>query len=107
MALLRHHAVTMEIAIRSNVHHDLEPQIGVLERPSDFLPPGRPLEQISLENLTFLCFVETSCCIQCLIPNRMRFTEEESRQDLRLRFRIVFNKAHLGLEASFKLQGRQ
>ena len=54
LALLRHHPMTMQIAVRSDVHDNFESQISIFERAAHLLPARGSFRQISSEQILSL-----------------------------------------------------
>ena len=74
----------VQIAIRSNIHNDLEPKIAILEGAPNLLPSRGPVQKVSFHQSALFRFIQALRFVQCLILASMDLLENDPRQDLHL-----------------------
>src|SRR6185369_1265955 len=103
LTFLRHHAVPVEIPIRTDVHHDFEAEVCILERSTNLLPPGRTIPEIPLEEISPGGVVETAGPAQRFIPATLRLLEDDPSKNLRFRFGVMFDEPNLRFRSGLDL----
>ena len=101
LAFLRHHPMAMEIAVRPDIHHDLEPHVRILKSTSDFLPASRTVPKITLQKLAAFIGSKTLRSLDRVVPARVRLLKKDSGEYLRFGIRIVFHEADLSFRFAF------
>src|SRR5262245_26427787 len=86
--------MAMEIAIGTNVHHDLEAHVRVLKSAPDLVPASFARGHIRIEQLSSLFVIHRAHLRESLVPRAMRLMEENAGENLDLRFRIELHQLH-------------
>src|SRR4051812_35292943 len=94
LALLRHHAMPMEIAVRSDVHHDFKSKVCVLKGTANLLPSRRTSLEVSFEHVPPLSIIKGFRGAQRLIPASASLLKQYCGQNLCFRLRIKLDETN-------------